>query len=43
MLPLLSQSIKDSLLIKAFNRVFGLAVGGALLALELGEKVFEMR
>ena len=33
MLPLLSYSIKDSLLIKAFNLVFGLAIGGVLLAL----------
>ncbi len=35
MLPLLSYSIKDSLLIKAFNFVFGLAVGGILLSLGL--------
>ena len=35
MLPLLSYSIKDSLLIKAFNLVFGLAIGGVLLALGL--------
>lgn len=35
MLPLLSYSIKDSLLIKAFNLVFGLAIGGMLLALGL--------
>jgi hypothetical protein len=35
MLPLLSYSIKDSLLIKAFNLVFGLAAGGVLLALGL--------
>jgi hypothetical protein len=35
MLPLLSYSIKDSLLIKAFNLGFGLAVGGMLLALGL--------
>jgi hypothetical protein len=33
MLPLLSYSIKDSLLIKAFNLVFGLTIGGGLLAL----------
>lgn len=35
MLPLLSYSIKDSLLIKAFNLVFGLAIGGILLSLGL--------
>lgn len=35
MLPLLSYSIKDSLLIKAFNLVFGMAFGGVLLALGL--------
>ena len=35
MLPLLSYSIKDSVLIKIFNLVFGLAVGGALYALGL--------
>lgn len=35
MLPLLSYSIKDSLLIKAFNLVFGLTVGGGLLAIGL--------
>ena len=35
MLPLLSYSLKDSLLIKLFNLVFGLAVGGSLLALGL--------
>jgi hypothetical protein len=35
MLPLLSYSIKDSLLIKAFNFVFGLVVGGILLFLGL--------
>jgi hypothetical protein len=35
MLPLLSYSIKDSLLIKAFNLVFGLIVGGGLLAIGL--------
>jgi hypothetical protein len=35
MLPLLSYSIKDSLLIKAFNLVFGLVVGGGLLAIGL--------
>jgi len=35
MLPLLSYSIKDCLLIKAFNLVFGLAIGGGLLALGL--------
>ena len=32
MLPLLSYSIKDSVLIKVFNLVFGLAVGGILFA-----------
>lgn len=35
MLPLLSYSIKDSLLIKAFNLVFGLTVGAGLLAIGL--------
>jgi hypothetical protein len=35
MLPLLSYSIKDSLLIKIFNLVFGLGVGGVLYALGL--------
>ena len=35
MLPLLSYSIKDSVLIKVFNLVFGLAVGGALYAIGL--------
>jgi hypothetical protein len=33
MLPLLSYSVKDSLLIKLFNLVFGLAVGGSLFLL----------
>ncbi|MCK4388786.1 MAG: arsenic efflux protein [Desulfobacterales bacterium] len=33
MLPLLSYSIKDSVLIKVFNLVFGLAVGFALFAI----------
>ena len=33
--PLLSYSIRDSVLIKVFNLVFGLAVGGALYALGL--------
>jgi hypothetical protein len=33
MLPMLSYSLKDSLLIKGFNLVFGLGVGGTLLAL----------
>ena len=32
MLPLLSYSLKDSLLIKSFNLVFGLAAGGLLYA-----------
>ena len=32
MLPLLSVSVKDSLRVKAFNLVFGLAVGGVLYA-----------
>ena len=32
MLPLLSYSVKDSLVIKAFNFVFGLAVGGVFFA-----------
>lgn len=35
MLPLLSYSIKDSALIKIFNLVFGLAVGGMFFALGL--------
>jgi hypothetical protein len=35
MLPLLSYSIKDSLLIKVFNLTFGLAVGGSLFVLGL--------
>jgi hypothetical protein len=33
MLPLLSYSFKDSVLIKVFNLVFGLAVGGAFFSL----------
>ena len=35
MLPLLSYSFKDSVLIKAFNLAFGLTVGGALFVLGL--------
>ena len=35
MLPLLSYSIKDSILIKAFNLVFGLAIGATLFALAI--------
>jgi hypothetical protein len=35
MLPLLSYSIKDSVLIKIFNLIFGLAVGGILYVLGL--------
>jgi len=35
MLPLLSYSFKDSVLIKVFNLIFGLIVGGALFALGL--------
>ncbi|MGD9289464.1 MAG: putative manganese transporter [Desulfobacterales bacterium] len=35
MLPLLSYSIKDSILIKLFNLIFGLAVGAILFALGL--------
>jgi hypothetical protein len=35
MLPMLSYSLKDSLLIKSFNFVFGLGVGAVLLALGL--------
>ncbi|MFC1577423.1 putative manganese transporter [Thermodesulfobacteriota bacterium] len=35
MLPLLSYSFKDSVLIKAFNLAFGLTVGGALFILGL--------
>ena len=33
MLPLLSYSIKDSVVIKALNLAFGLAVGGILFTL----------
>ena len=33
MLPLLSYSLKDSVLIKVFNLVFGLLVGGVLFAM----------
>ena len=33
MLPLLSYSLKDSILIKLFNLIFGLVVGGILFAL----------
>ena len=35
MLPLLSYSLKDSMLVKVFNLAFGLAVGGALFVLGL--------
>ena len=35
MLPLLSYSLKDSVLIKLFNLIFGLAVGGILFGLGL--------
>jgi hypothetical protein len=35
MLPMLSYSINDALLIKAFNLVFGLAIGGSLFMLGL--------
>jgi hypothetical protein len=35
MLPLLSYSLKDSVLIKFFNLAFGLIVGGALFVLGL--------
>lgn len=35
MLPLLSYSLKDSVLIKVFNLIFGLAVGGMLLVIGL--------
>ncbi|MDY6844221.1 MAG: putative manganese transporter, partial [Thermodesulfobacteriota bacterium] len=35
MLPLLSYTIKDSILIKVFNLVFGLVVGGILFAIGL--------
>jgi hypothetical protein len=34
-LPLLSYSIKDSMFIKIFNLIFGLAIGGILFALGL--------
>jgi hypothetical protein len=33
MLPMISYSLKDSLLIKAFNLIFGLFVGGVLFAM----------
>lgn len=33
MLPLLSYSIKDSILIKVFNLAFGIAIGAALFGL----------
>jgi hypothetical protein len=33
MLPLLSASLRDTLLVKGFNLVFGLSVGGILYAL----------
>ncbi|MFO7972800.1 MAG: putative manganese transporter, partial [Desulfobacterales bacterium] len=33
MLPLLSYSLKDSVMIKIFNLVFGLLVGGVLFAI----------
>ena len=33
MLPMLSYSIRDSLLIKAFNLVFGITVGSVIFAL----------
>jgi hypothetical protein len=33
MLPMLAYSLKDSFMIKAFNLVFGLGVGGTLLPL----------
>jgi len=35
MLPLLSHSIKDSVLIKVFNLVFGIGVGALLFAMGL--------
>jgi hypothetical protein len=35
MLPLLSYSLKDSAMIKAFNLAFGLTIGGALFVLGL--------
>ena len=35
MLPLLSYSLKDSVLIKLFNLLFGLGVGGLLFCLGL--------
>ena len=35
MLPLFSYTVKDSVLIKVFNLVFGLAVGGILFALKI--------
>jgi len=35
MIPLLSYSLKDSVLIKVFNLAFGLIVGGTLFALGL--------
>ena len=35
MLPLLSYSLKDSILVKLLNLVFGLGIGGILLSLGL--------
>jgi len=35
MLPMLSYSIKDSILIKVFNLVFGIATGSVLFAMGL--------
>jgi hypothetical protein len=35
MLPLLSYSLKDAVLIKALNLIFGIATGGILFALGL--------
>jgi hypothetical protein len=35
MLPLLSYSLKDSILIKLFNLIFGLSIGVILFALGL--------
>jgi len=35
MLPMLSYSLKDTILIKIFNFMFGIAIGGVLLAINL--------
>ncbi|MBE9570253.1 MAG: hypothetical protein IMF11_06495 [Proteobacteria bacterium] len=42
MLPLLSYSTKDSVLIKAFNLAFGLTVGSVLFALGCENRLLEI-